>query len=528
MKTLDELNELHRSGQLDIAKEGYLEYLERHPQDAQAHHALGMICIEEKKLAEGADYFSNAIKFQPNNPTLQLHLANVLKTQGQYSLATDILNQLLIQHPDFAPGYNNLGIMHYAQGHYTEAIKCYKLALEKNHDYVDAYYNLGLAYTKNNDLDDAAISYKNLLALAPEHFAARFQLACILMQLEKWVDGLSYFLAIEAEHPHHLETQINLATCYLKQGDLDNAKLHYLMASELNPLDTQMLFNLGHISMQQGYIDDAIRHYLCLLDVSPDDFSAHNNLGAIYIIKNDIESALHFYQAALRIQPHNTAIEHIVKILKKDKNLSISPSEYVKSLFNYYADHYDAHLLNVLNYQVPQILYNALAKEHLLKEQLDILDLGCGTGLCGVAFKTHAARLIGVDLSDKMLEIAAEKHVYDELVNEDFIAYLSRQQQTYDLITAGDVLVYIGDLIAVFKYASQALRPQGLLIFNTEISEELDYTIQKSGRFAHAKGYIERLAREAGLGIVYYEVCVTRSQENMPVFGHVVVVRKGG
>ena len=49
-------------------------------------------------------------------------------------------------------------------------------------------------------------------------------------------------------------------------------------------------------------------------------------------------------------------------------------------------------------------------------KQLDVLDAGCGTGLCGPLLAPYARRLIGVDLSEGMLALAKEKHVYDALI----------------------------------------------------------------------------------------------------------------
>lgn len=50
-----------------------------------------------------------------------------------------------------------------------------------------------------------------------------------------------------------------------------------------------------------------------------------------------------------------------------------------------------------------------------LNESLDILDLGCGTGLIGSWFKDYARKLVGVDVSPTMLDMATKKGCYHEL-----------------------------------------------------------------------------------------------------------------
>lgn len=50
-----------------------------------------------------------------------------------------------------------------------------------------------------------------------------------------------------------------------------------------------------------------------------------------------------------------------------------------------------------------------------LNGSLDILDLGCGTGLIGSWFKDYARKLVGVDVSPTMLDMATKKGCYHEL-----------------------------------------------------------------------------------------------------------------
>jgi len=72
------------------------------------------------------------------------------------------------------------------------------------------------------------------------------------------------------------------------------------------------------------------------------------------------------------------------------------------------------------------------------------VDLGCGTGLCGVWLRGRAARLVGVDLSARMLEIAAARRdeagqpLYDQVVQEDVGVALAAMRNI-ELVVAADV-----------------------------------------------------------------------------------------
>ena len=104
------------------------------------------------------------------------------------------------------------------------------------------------------------------------------------------------------------------------------------------------------------------------------------------------------------------------------------------------------HLTLHLQYQVPQKLYQAVETElNVGKAKWRILDLGCGTGLCGELLKPMAKELIGIDVSEKMTITAGNKNIYDKLENQTLQEALDKHQE-FNLILAGDVFTYISEL----------------------------------------------------------------------------------
>lgn len=421
---------------------------------------------------------------------------------------------------------NRLGTFYYHQQKWPEAITAFRDAIQKEPEFINAHYNLGLALGKIQQWNDAIQTYQKLLTLSPDHFAARFHLASAHMQTGKTDEALTEFLFIEQSEPHHFETQSNIAACYLKKGLLNEAKAHYQKALPLMPNDTQTLFNLGVIETELGNTDSAIQYYQKAVHINPDFFAAHNNLGVLFIAKEHIAFALRHFQEALRLQPDHPSIPYTIKALSQSERLLSAPSDYIKSLFDAYADHYDEHLLTALDYQIPAQFQRILEKTGLTPGSLDILDIGCGTGLSGVMAKSFAKSLTGVDLSEKMLEIARDKSIYDTLTCADLTSFLSDKKSAYDLVIAGDVLVYIGKLDLLFQEIHEALRKNGLFLFNAEISERDDYTMNQSGRFSHQKKYIETLAKQNHFAVLHYEKAVTRLQNNEPVYGHLYLLKQ--
>lgn len=525
---LETARENHQAGRLNEAKKGYLAILRVNPRDADVLHSLGVLYAQQENFSDAIDCLKKAVTYQPDNPTLQLHLANMLKLQGMFTEAANVLQQTLKTHPDYVPALNNLGSLYYSQAKFPESVAAFRQAIVKKPDYIDAYYNLGLTLMKQENAAEAERVFAELLERSPQHHAARFQYGCVLMQQNKIPDAIKQFLIIEDAQSSHFETESNLATCYLKQGALKEAKNHYLKALKLRPQDSQILFNLGVIHMQLGQIDTAIEHYQKAIYIEPNSFAAQNNLGVAFLARHHIPYALQHFQQALRLQPDNQAIAYTVTMLSKQQNLAAAPVEYIRSLFDAYADHYEPHLLNTLNYQVPKLLLDTVRQViSLTPSAYDILDLGCGTGLCGVTFKPYAKTLTGVDLSEKMLQLARQKNVYDKLENCDLIQFVAQYKNTYDLVLAGDVLVYVGDLATLFPAVSAALRTNGCFAFNTEICTEGEYKLNPSGRFTHSKNYLERLAAENHLSVRLHETVTTRLQNDEPVRGYLYVLQKG-
>lgn len=522
---IDDVTQLHQQGNLLEAKKGYLALLKINPKDAVALHMLGILLAEEGDLDEAERYLEEAIALNAENPAFYLHLANVLKLKGLFERAAQLLEQLLTIHPNYAAAWNNLGTIFFAQGKFKAAIESYQSAIDIQPGYVDAYYNLGLALIKANLDSEAMNAMKAVLEFSPDHAAGRFHYASLLMKSKKFALASEAFHLIEKVHPFHLETQINLATCCLQLGDLNEAKSHYLKALHMAPNDVQILFNLGVIAMQQNKLAEAIEFYKKVVELDENHFDGQNNLAISYLVQKNIPEALSYFKEALRIQPQNDAIRHTIHILTHEKGIADTPKDYIRALFDSYADHYDMHLLQALKYHVPALLYKMIQKTGI-QQFNNVLDLGCGTGLCGEIMRPQAKQLTGVDLSKQMLAQAREKHLYDRLVEEDIIEFLTKNDETYDLIMAGDLLVYFGHIHSLFTLIAKALSAGGMAVFNAEISEQEDFQMTKSGRFAHAKRYLEALIAENHLEVIDYKTDTMRTEEGKPVIGHLYLVRK--
>jgi len=209
------------------------------------------------------------------------------------------------------------------------------------------------------------------------------------------------------------------------------------------------------------------------------------------------------------------------------------PAAYVRTLFDQYADRFDTALTEGLAYRGPALLRDTVAQVCAAARRPmrfpDMLDLGCGTGLAGAAFRPIVNRLTGVDLSAGMVAVAAAKNIYDRLETGDLLQFLKAETQdhrSYGLILAADVFAYLVWLPPVVAAAARALTPGGLIAFTTETHAGDDVILGDKLRYAHGAAHVRAAVTGAGLALRALAPASSRSEAGVPVPGLVVVAER--
>ena len=208
---------------------------------------------------------------------------------------------------------------------------------------------------------------------------------------------------------------------------------------------------------------------------------------------------------------------------------------YVRRLFDQYAARYDTSLTESLAYRGPAVLREAVervtsaARRPLRFES--VLDLGCGTGLAGAAFRPACGRLIGVDLSEAMVAKAAAKKLYDRLETADLVDFLqqeTRGETRYNLVIAADVFVYVNELSPIFAAVARLSAAGGLFAFTTESHAGGGVKLLPTLRYAYAEAHLRALLGAAGFSVPHLTETSVRSEKGRPVESLVVVAQKSG
>jgi predicted TPR repeat methyltransferase len=290
-----------------------------------------------------------------------------------------------------------------------------------------------------------------------------------------------------------------IAQEFLARGDLSAAADLLAQAIEAAPRFGSAWFRLGEVREKLGERADAVAAFQQVCALDPED-----SLGA------------------------GLCLVRLGALPAGDM-----PAAYVRTLFDQYADRFDAALTEGLAYRGPAILRDALEKVcaaggHPMRFA-EMLDLGCGTGLAGAAFRPHVARLVGVDLSDRMVAVARAKNIYDRLGIGDALQFLqaeARERRRYSLVVAADLFAYLAWLPPILGAAARVLAPGGLVGFTTETHAGDDVILGEKLRYAHGAAHVRAAVTGAGLTLRALAEVSTRSEAGIPVPGLVVVAER--
>ncbi|EPR19316.1 3-demethylubiquinone-9 3-methyltransferase [Agrobacterium sp. TS43] len=248
----------------------------------------------------------------------------------------------------------------------------------------------------------------------------------------------------------------------------------------------------------------------------------------------DVDAAVQAYEEVLAIDPddHGGAAVRIAA-MGRGETPPKAPDAYVETLFDQHAEAFEDILVEQLGYAVPMMVRQRLQTLNLGPFKR-LLDLGCGTGLTGEALRDMADDITGIDISENMVEIAHEKDLYETLYvaeAEDFLE--DNDDEPFDIITATDVLPYLGALEPLFFGAAENLNAGGLLIFSSEtLPEETlagrPYMVGPHQRFAHAETYVRERLAATGFEVLEVTDINVRMQDGNPTPGHLVIAKLKG
>ena len=435
---------------------------------------------------------ATAAAIAPHDAPLWLDLGFTLHATGEAAQARSVFERALALDPNPARGWLGLALVAKDTSNPVRAEEAFKAALARDSTLSEAAFGLGLLCFEQRRYPEAALRWRQAIAHGcrnPLVYAGLGQALFFAGDFAAAAEALERQVAPGGADPQLVE-RFALArfVATLIDGDLDAAFAAYHAVAGANADEKRVASAAFQILSAYGHRKAALR------------------LG----------------KAARAKIPNDPVHRYLIDALDGAKH-DRAPRDYVIAHFDAFAEGFDRQLVDVLGYHVPETLSRLVAASG--KRLPVAVDLGCGTGLAGRYLRAGRTRLVGVDLSPRMLAKAADRQIYDSLVEDEIVSYLQSTTQRFDLVFAADVLVYLGDLEAFLAAAAVATRPGGLLAFNIETTTRAPYLLLPSGRFAHDVAALQAQAAR-WFDVRVSEPASLRAEANKRVQGALILLER--
>jgi predicted TPR repeat methyltransferase len=397
-----------------------------------------------------------------------ISIAIRLQQNDQWVAAGNLYRRILEVAPDHPDAVHYSGVLAHQEGRSEQAVELIEKSLELDPNRADWYSNLAIVLRDRLELDEALVACRRAIALDPDHANAHNNLGVLLRA----------------------------------QGREAEAEAAYRAAIRVSADHSDAYTNLGILLNGQKRTHEAVVCFCKVITFRPKHPEARRLLALAHCTLGEVDEAVGIFEEWLKEEPDHPIARHMIAACSGRDVPARASDAFIETTFDSFAGSFDSKLAK-LKYRAPALVAAMLADSVETSKSLDVLDAGCGTGLCGPLIAPYARRMVGVDLSARMLDQARVRNVYDELVKRELTAYLHDSPEAFDVIVSADTLVYFGSLEAAVAASADALRPGGRLIFTVEELSDAGtgagYAIRPHGRYSHTRQYVERVLAEANL-----------------------------
>lgn len=412
-------------------------------------------------------------------------------------------------------------------GRLAEAESRFRYLLQQQPGQPIAAHFLGVVLHQLGRSDEGLAWVQSSLTEMPGWSQGYNTLGNLLAVMGRREEAVAAFMAAVEIEPRYAVAWNNLGALLLQEGNIEGARMALQNAVDIDPTFRDVLENLGDTHTRAGDAHAAALCYCAEYVLRPPDPAQRQVLGIAYSQLGRYEEAAQVYEAWLQDEPGHPIATHLLAASRGHGVVERASDAYLQAYFDGFADTFESKLLGSLGYQVPSALGDVMRDLGVPLRSLRVLDVGCGTGLCGAEVRPFARWLEGVDLSAKSLDKARGKAVYDKLHQAEIVEHLAgADAAAYDLVVAADTLIYFGGIERLVHGVRHVLAPGGWFIVSLEVlsaDSPSPHAIQPSGRYSHRQDYVQQVLAAAGLVVQKTIALDLRHELGRPVPGALVV-----
>jgi len=358
----------------------------------------------------------------------------------------------------------------------------------------------GIAHFEAGRLAEARSAFEAALGLAPDRPSIVANLGITLARLGEAQVAIPLLQKSTRLDPRHVDSWVCLGQIHESRGEWAAAAKALEQALALEPQHATLWVSRAHCQHRLGQLDAALHSFDRALANEPQAATIWSERGGLLRELHRLDEAAECFERALALGADRELNGYFLASVRGTGSVTAPPRRYVEALFDDYAADFQQHLVGQLGYRGFEVLLRPLLEAG--RRYRRVLDLGCGTGLCGSLIQPQAEVVDGLDVSSAMLAEAARLGIYRQLIHADLGAFLNTATESADLVLAADVFIYVGELSPIFPALRRLLTVGGCLAFTVEkAAEGRDLELLPSLRYAHSAAYIRRLAGEAGFTV---------------------------
>jgi len=304
--------------------------------------------------------------------------------------------------------------------------------------------------------------------------------------------------------------------------------LSNIPASRCREFSAKELCDFAERLWEHGKVQTAFLCQQRASQLADDDADIWCSVGELAHIVGRRKEARVAYERYLELKPGDAEVQHLLIALRDDVPPARVKDQCIRQLYQRFSSFYESNVRDDLDYQGPQRIRDLVKAVTGNRHAVATLDLGCGSGLAGIELRPFSARMVGIDLSPEMIELAREGGIYDSLEVAEITSWLAQGSEHFDVIVACDTLIYFGDLRQALEPAARLLDQGGIIAFSLERGERYPFHLTDSGRYSHHPDHVREVAADAGLSVAGMEEGFLRMEYGTEVTGLFVALEKKG
>ena len=281
---------------LKMAMDYFKTAIDINPKNAKLHFLYGVMLDEAKNYEASMEQYNLALKYGDKSP----ELLEILENKW---------TQNIVNNPNDAQSYINLGAIYQKQGNFESAKAQYLKAQNLDNSDDTSLYNLASLYIQNQEYQNAIGVYNKLLAKKADNIEVLDYKASAYKELKNYDEALKQYEAILAIEPNNQSAKSNYDDIVYNHFSGQKLQNYLISKAQKVPNSYEAQFNCALELHKTKNYESAIQYYKKALAINPSKEETYINLAQIYIEQGKYDPAAQICEKGLLVIPDSAELK---------------------------------------------------------------------------------------------------------------------------------------------------------------------------------------------------------------------------